>query len=204
MRTMLSKMYDAVPAEIRPLVSERHILSSEDPRHYDDLFDCLAMHFRPRNLMQWLDVKKLQDLIWEQQRLNRIKPGIIDSAKKRALSSLLLSMTNEMRLDYTPSGNVARAEDSAVDWFTDPVAKKKLEEQLGRFGYSQDIIDAMGFIERMDALMALEKMKMSNAAQQFALRGRLEDERRALPLQSDTNDNERGHPRAQLAAPKDS
>lgn len=182
MRTTLSKMYDAVPTEIRPLVSERHILSSEDPRRYDALFDCLAKHFRPRTLMQWLDVKKLQDLIWEQQRLSRIKPGVIDSAQKRALSSLLLSMTNETRLDYTPSGNVTRAEESTIDWFSDSVAKKKLEEQLGRFSYSQDTIDAMAFVEQIDALLAVDKMQMSAEMQQAAIRARLEEECGVLQL----------------------
>jgi len=132
--------------------------------------------------MQWLDVKKLQDLIWEQQRLSRIKPGVIDSAQKRALSSLLLSMTNETRLDYTPSGNVTRAEESTIDWFSDSVAKKKLEEQLGRFSYSQDTIDAMAFVEQIDALLAVDKMQMSAEMQQAAIRARLEEECGVLQL----------------------
>jgi hypothetical protein len=72
-----SKAYEVVPPAIRPLVSQRHILPSEDPKLYDALFGHIARLMKPTNVLQWLDIKKLQDLTWEQMRLSRIKPGII-------------------------------------------------------------------------------------------------------------------------------
>ena len=177
-----SNAYDMVPPAIRPLVSQRHILPSEDPKLYDALFGHIAELMKPANVLQWLDIKKLQDLIWEQMRLSRIKPGIIQSARKSAMSSLFQSTANQGVRDYTRSGNVGMGEANAIEWFINPDAREELEETLGQFGYSHDTVDAVAFVQQLDALMAVDGMQTSNEMRQAVIRTRLEEERSVLQL----------------------
>jgi hypothetical protein len=183
-----SEFHAAIPPEIRLLFTARNILSTEDPKAYNALRFHLWELCRPKNVLQWLGFLKLHDLVWEQLRLRRIKPAIIESARKKALSRLLLSMTNESVRDFTPSGNATRAEEAAVDWFTNPSVKKEIQALLGKFNYSQNTIDAMAVVERQDELIALEKMQMMNDARQFAVRRQFEEDMDALEVRS-TNEN---------------
>ena len=88
-----SEFYNAIPVAIRPVIIRRDMLPSEDPKVYDGLLIELWKLFRPKDVLQWLDLKKLHDLTWEQLRYSRLKSSIIESAQKKALSHLLLSMT---------------------------------------------------------------------------------------------------------------
>ena len=202
MRTMTPEFVAAIPPEIRSLVLVRDVLPGEDANSYDSLLVALKNLLVPKDVLQWLDLKHLQDLIWRQARLSRITPGIIQSAQKKALSSLLLSMTNESVCDFTPDGNVTRAEEQALAWFTDPAAKKELQELLSKFNYSQDTIDAMAFVERAEVLATIDKMQMSNVAQQFALRQRFEERPEVLQLQHDASKDDEQEAR-QLPPPAD-
>lgn len=191
MNTVPPKFHDAIPGAIRPLILECPLLASEDPKIYHGLLIQLWGLLRPKNVLQWLDLKKLVDLIWEGVRLGRIKAEIINSAQKVSLSRLLLSMTNERVCDFTPSGNVTQAEESAVNWFTDPVAKKEIQALFAKFNYSQKTIDAVAFVQHVDKLATLEKMQVSNEARQLAVRRQLEEEQEILQLQSSvTNEDD--------------
>jgi hypothetical protein len=59
------KVYQSIPKEIRALICQRNILSSEDPKQYDDLLRVLIETCQPQDALQWLQIKDLQDLIWE-------------------------------------------------------------------------------------------------------------------------------------------
>ncbi len=188
MRIETSEFHAAIPPEIRSLFTACNTLSTEDSNAYDALRFHLWELCRPKNVLQWLDFLKLHDLVWEQLRLSRIKPAIIESARKKALSRLVLSMTNESVHDFTPSGNATCAEEVAVDWFTNPSVKKEIQALLGKFNYSQNTVDAMAVIERQDELIAFEKMQMVNDARQFAVRRQFEEDMDTLEFRT-TNDN---------------
>lgn len=98
------------------------------------------------------------------------------------MSSLFQSTTNQSVHDHTPSGNVTMGEANALEWFIDPAARAESEEALGQFGYSQDTVDAVAFVQQLDAMMAVDKMQMSNEMRQAAIRTRLEEERHVLQL----------------------
>jgi hypothetical protein len=201
MGTVPPEFYDDIPAAIRPLILECPVLPSENPKFYSDLLVELWRIFRPTNALQWFDLKKLADLIWDEQRLGRIKAEIINLAQKKSLSQLLLSMTNERVCNYTPSGNITQAEECAVNWFTDPVAKKEIQAQIAKFGYSQKTIDAKAFIQHADVLATIEKMLASNEAQKLVVRRAFEERQNVLELQADSTDGKGEVLQPQTVAP---
>jgi hypothetical protein len=178
------EFYNAIPAALRRLILELPVLPSEDSKVYRGLLIELWELLRPKDALRWLDLKKLVDLIWEGLRLGRIKTEIIIAAQKKSLSSLLLSMTNERVLDSTPSGNVTQAEEDAVSYFTDPVAKKELQALIAKFNYSKKTIDAVAFLQHANEMATLEKIQMSNEARQVVLRRQFEEQREILKLNS--------------------
>jgi hypothetical protein len=188
--TLPPKLYQSIPREIRALLAQRNILANEDPKQYDDLFKVLAEFYRPTDVLQWLGIKDLQDLIWEQFRLGRIKPGIIEAAQKKALVLLLASMSNTHLLDHTREGNITRAESDANDWYADPAAREAIQKKLAKFNFSQNSIDGLAVVQRLDALMALEKMLMSIEARKFAVRRQLDDQKNILDLRRDNKNAE--------------
>src|SRR5690242_7186989 len=165
---------NVIPEEIRALITERHILSSEDPNSYDGLLNSLIAIYRPKTVLLWLAVKNLQDLLWDQLRLNRIKPAIIEAGKKKALVALLNLINNTSVIDYSPSGGAMQSEESATLWFTDESERKRLSNLLHQFNLSPAAIDAKAFILHADQLQILETMQMSIEARQYELCRQLE------------------------------
>ncbi|MEJ2375942.1 MAG: hypothetical protein P8Y71_11170 [Pseudolabrys sp.] len=188
MSKKLAQALKNCPPYIRPHMTKRNIISGEDAEMYDELFVDLAESFRPKSGLQWLDVKKLQDEIWQGLRLSSFKSRIIDSAQKDAIFTLLLSTMGDRVRDFTPGGNCTVAEQGAVDWFTNPAAKKQLQKLLRKFNYSQETINAHAFLARIEPLTVIDKMQTHCDARQFASRRLLEEQRGTLELEDEATD----------------
>ena len=57
-----------IPPEIEHLFGKRPLIMGEDPAVYDDLFARLAAGVKPGDIIEWLWVKDVVDLVWEAQR----------------------------------------------------------------------------------------------------------------------------------------
>jgi hypothetical protein len=152
MGTKRSKLLQDIPSEIRPLVTERNILACEDPKDYDNLLAALVKSFNPKGAMQWLNLKRLQDLLWEQLRMSRIKPGILESIQRKAVMSLLDSLPRQAKAAISNTGDYFSVEDHSASWFLNEAAKEHIEQVFELLNYSQNTIDAMAFVGRMDEL----------------------------------------------------
>jgi hypothetical protein len=152
----------SIPEEIRPLVMERHILSTEDPKAYDDLFDMLLAYYQPKNTLQWFDVKRLLDTIVEESRYSRIKIGLIEIARKPALVALISSVS------IAP-----RAADKAKAWFIDPDVREEIDDLLRKFNMSPE---AKAFALCAAELQELGKMQVLNDARHYQVRRQLDEQ----------------------------
>lgn len=162
-RNSVMKFSMPIPEEIRPLMMERHILSTEDPRVYDDLFCMLVAYYQPRNVLQWFDVKRLLDTIVEDSRYSRIKVGLIEIARKPALVDLLNSISLA-----TP-----RAAEQAKAWFIDPDVRKEIDDLLGKFNLSSE---AKAFAISAPELEELGRMQVLNDARHYQVRRQLDEQ----------------------------
>jgi hypothetical protein len=178
-----SDAYNVVPSEIHTLMSERHILNSEDPRAYDKVFTSLMGMFEPENVRHWLLLKDLQDTIWEKRRMQRIKPSIIDSAQMSVVTSILQSLPLDLKMKLDP------AVTSVVTWFIPGKNKELLEGLLECFNYSKTAIEGMAFVDRMPEMETLDKLQLVNEARQEAIYRLLADEQTARQLPKPANDD---------------
>jgi hypothetical protein len=64
-----AKLLKMIPREIRAIIMERPILTSECQDEYDNLLLCFAETYKPKDLLQWFDVKRACVLSWEEQRM---------------------------------------------------------------------------------------------------------------------------------------
>jgi hypothetical protein len=190
---LFPNILDSIPSEIRWLVMERNILKSEDPKQYDILLIVLAKAFMPKTALQWLDLKQLHDMKWEQFRYARLKSPLIDSAQKSALVTLLMSTTDESRRDHTPNGNVVQSHQDAVEYFTSAKARKSILKLLDQFGYSQATIDAVALTHRLDQILFIERMQMSNEARQYEVRRYLEESHKVIEHHKSDSPEEEGN-----------
>jgi len=186
----VSGAYTSAPLEIRSLVSQRHILASESAHLYDNLFKSLAAFFKPTTVPQWLHLKEFHDLVWEQQRMSRIKPAIIDSAQKTVVLAVLESLPGDVKKQLgSPimSGLMST-------WFTPGRKRQALQRLLKTFNYSKDAIDGMAFIQRINEIEMLEKFQATNDLRQQMLYRQLNEETAINVVPNRANDNEESPP----------
>src|SRR5215207_6205548 len=70
-----------IPEELRELLSSRPLLSNESAEDYDQLLTSLAVALEPKDVVEWVWCKDVQDLIWECRRLRGIKAELIETYK---------------------------------------------------------------------------------------------------------------------------
>jgi hypothetical protein len=70
-----------IPEELRELLSSRPLLSNERAEDYDQLLTSLAVALEPKDVIEWVWCKDVQDLIWECRRLRAIKAELIETYK---------------------------------------------------------------------------------------------------------------------------
>ncbi|MEJ2378501.1 MAG: hypothetical protein P8Y71_24985, partial [Pseudolabrys sp.] len=126
---------------------------------------------------------------WEQARLSRIKPGIMDSIQTEAVNSLLKSLPNETQRDRRGPELEMTMDDVAGRSFWDKDVQKEVNEAFETFNYSDDTIDAVAFIRSARPLLRLEKMQASNEARQLMVSRQLEEEKNVLQLERGASDD---------------
>ena len=81
---MKKSAHASLPQVLLGLMEERNIIVGEDAATYDLLRDELVQHYQPQSILRWMDIKHLQDAIWEIFRLNRMKSAVVNCDRKAA------------------------------------------------------------------------------------------------------------------------
>lgn len=79
-----------VPVAIRSLMDKRPLLFGDSAGAYDNLFMAIAEVIQPRNTIEWLYVKSFTDVVWELQNYRRLIPILINNARIKAATVLLM------------------------------------------------------------------------------------------------------------------
>ena len=182
-------LLNSVPHAVRPIVMRINTVSGENPEEYEGLLVGLIEHFKPVTVVQWLNLKKLQDLIWHQARLSRIKPGIMDTMLTESMASMLKSLPEETQRDLCGPNQEMTIDFVAARSFWDAEIGKEVNEALKAFNYSGDMIDAISFIRRLSPLSKLETMEASLEARQVMVLRQLEEEQNIQRLDRGTSDS---------------
>jgi hypothetical protein len=170
-----------VPVAIRSLVANRPLIGEEDPKAYDALFKELVKSYQPKNVSTWLRVHRLCVLIWEQQRMIRIKPGIIVTAAIFETEQLKLLIFARQALAF------------AAEW-PNKVSRKQALKEIEKAKGDTDLrlIESKAFAQRIEILEILERLQISSEARQEFVCRQLDADQPILKLPKTGNDNRKG------------
>src|SRR5215203_5249120 len=89
-----------IPSEIVSLFNEPPLLPGEDAESYKRLLTGVSVSVEPKDVIEWLWVKDVVDLLWETQRLRRLRSAMLISSRMRALEQVLSNNQEPGADDY--------------------------------------------------------------------------------------------------------
>jgi hypothetical protein len=135
------------------------LLVSESADEYAALLVALQKEIMPKGVVEQIYLEDIAAIIWEIQRLRRCKAGIVNSAYRAALESLLqrLLLSPDL-LDRITSES--EAAELAQGWFVNKKCKRKVRALLNRYNLDETAIEAEAIRQSWSDLESFERLLM--------------------------------------------
>lgn len=136
----LTKSKPKPPTELAGFFADPPLVGDESQEDYENLFSEIAAAAKPEDAIVWILVREITDLAWECRRETRLKQQVIKNARKSVLTDLQMPEELDPFLDYADEivserdAEVQRVVEVMKQWETDPVARRKLEEEAAADG----------------------------------------------------------------------
>src|SRR5688572_28568184 len=78
-----------IPSEIAAVFLPPPLLPNEDASVYERLLTAVGVAVAPKDTIEWFWIKDIVDLLWEAQRLRRVRSALLTGARRKALDDLL-------------------------------------------------------------------------------------------------------------------
>jgi hypothetical protein len=169
--TLAKKQQDLAISPIRALFGEPPLIKGENPEDYWRLWDAFADDIKPRNWREWMMVNDLAHKYWEQLRLRRYSPALIQSACIEALEYLLrpfLRPTTDPDMKYATS-DIARFFYVGIG-----NAKPRAIAYVAECGITTDQIFAQALQMRGAGMLMIDRMDTNRENACRALRKEIE------------------------------
>ncbi|GEP07718.1 HNH endonuclease [Methylobacterium oxalidis] len=143
-----------IPLEIASLLTPPSPLPDEEPDAYGRLLTAVGVSVEPRDTIEWLWVKDVVDLLWEAQRLRRLRTAMLRTARRRGLSDLLDAYRE-------PAGDTFGYDRSELvhGWSSgEPEAVREVAALLAKHGLTDEAISAQALSSKLDDLDRIERM----------------------------------------------
>ena len=156
-------------------------MRGESVEEYWNWWTAFVEGYKPETMSDWLEVNELAHRHWEQRRLRRYGPSLVESALGPALTELLRR--------HHKGG----PEKVSSDYFSqDPAAREGASETHRKYGITDDQILAEAMQKRGDALVVLDKMDNYRATATRLLRKEIDRRFEARKASADKADNQTG------------
>jgi len=150
---MTKKEYTA--DEIKALFGEPPLIRGESKEDYWKLWSAFVEDLKPKSLPDWIEVTELANKQWEQGRLRRCNPALVEGALGNALKELLQPFN---AIGISPT-------ELARDYYAaDLKTRQKANEKVARCGITDDQILAEAMQMRSSALIAFDRMDSYRAS----------------------------------------
>jgi hypothetical protein len=150
-----------LPRDLGSLFVQRPLIQGESEEEYDDLLARVTAAVRPTDVIEAMWVKDIVDLVWESQRLRRLKASLLMVARKEALLRLL--KVDEGFVSFTMGDSHSTLADR---WLAgDKAAGKKLDGLLAERGLTLDSIMAQALSDQLRQVERIDHMIASADAQ---------------------------------------
>jgi hypothetical protein len=184
----------AIPDDIRDLFGPPPLTQLESPEAYERLLTAMAAAAAPKDAIEWLGLRDIVDLTWEEARARRAKKACLLLARQRAIAKIL-------EADWEPWGQVGgvMAQQKAIEAFAHKIyrhlAQRGREEQevddepeaaeddveavemdhfddvLSRLGLTEAAIEDTAYLLEMENLERLQRLiDNATARREAALR----------------------------------
>ncbi len=169
------------PANLGPLFAKRPLVLGEDEAEYDELLIRVTAAIRPCGIIESMWVKDVVDLMWEAQRLRRLKAELLKQAGRRALEEFLRSQPSAGLINgiqYSIPSLVASYAAGAKEAVTE------VERILAQNGLDADTLMARALTNKLDEVERLERMLAGIDARRNRVLGEIERRRETLARQT--------------------
>lgn len=147
-----------VPRALGSLFTKPPLIPGEDEQAYDELLSLVTTAIKPNDPIEELWVKDVVDLVWEAQRLRRLKASLLMVGRKKALEKILdLAQVREL----FSFGDPHSTSNLASQWLAnDKHAVAEVRGILKDRGLDADSImaqalsDKLREVERIDTMIA--------------------------------------------------
>ena len=156
-----------LPAEFEGICGSAPVLTTEDPKAYNRLFDAVAQALRPQDIIELLVVDDIVYLSWKSRRYRKIISELIDESRKAVAKSNSGQLKDDPLLRKVPVWLKA-ADDICPEYGEvppkcEPAKPPPLEPESPLGPISEGLRDNLDLIERMDKLSALTERRRSQA-----------------------------------------
>jgi hypothetical protein len=148
-----------IPDEIRFLFEPRPLTPHEDPCEYDRLLAFIVQDVKPRDIIEWIWVKDILDLVWEARRLRLYKVLVMRVRMRKAGGRLLAQVFEPETSDDVP---VLRSERAASNYQSgDDKGIARVLDALGALGLPEHALSVAAFVDALPELEKIDQMLRS-------------------------------------------
>jgi hypothetical protein len=166
--------------QMKAMLGAPRLIRGESEEAYWKWWLAFVEAYKPKSLPDWVEVNELANKNWEQDRLRRCSPALVDGMLVKALTNLLEPFS---KIGISPY-NLAR------DYYGgDDKARRRAREKVTWCGITDDQILAEAMQMRGSALVLLDRMDNYRASARRSLQKELErrsEARRSRPDQSES------------------
>jgi len=150
MSTEVATKYD-IPADLIGFFAKPPILISENRRNYEQTLKGMIELIEPNNTLEWILVKDLVDVSWENRRLVKAKAALVNVTWKEAVRRILESL-----LEGTLEARRHAAQEHSEACLTDE-GRSAVQKILGLHNLTEDAIAAQAMAVRLPELDNIDK-----------------------------------------------
>ena len=151
-----TELYLVLPPEIEALFGPPPLIPGEDGEAYESLLLAVAQALKPKDTVEWLDVKDVADFTWEGQRLKRLQTQLLSKETRSCLRDHLQSAFRATGKDAAESQKLAAAVAEAHltnDQELIAASRKKLRDPI-----DLDAIASKALVKILDVYGTLDRM----------------------------------------------
>ncbi|MFC4172936.1 hypothetical protein ACFOYU_12840 [Microvirga sp. GCM10011540] len=165
--------FHVLPRDLGSFFAQRPLIQGERQEEYDALLAKVTAAVAPTDIVEAVWVKDVVDLIWEAQRLRRLRASLLMLARKEAVLWLL----GPQHLRTRNEAHVSLVE----GWLAgDRAASQRLESLLAEHGLDLESIMAQALASRLRQVERIDQMIASADARRARVLVELERRREAL------------------------
>jgi hypothetical protein len=174
------------------------IMAGENPAEYQQLIELVREDVQPRDLQEWLLAGDIVHAEWELLRLRGMKVCMLHATLPRATSSLIADGLDVVKVENEWIASVRKLLIGMVAG--NEQAKEKLEQLLGEFGLTLDVVTAATFEETIRSQVHTDRMVEAAYERRNAAYAELE-RRRARKANGATEPSNHGETIREVKAP---